>query len=325
MLCPKCGSENTPSNTYCCNCGEKLKNNTQLTKDNFPTKNKSSNSSNNNFIGNLFNDTKKFSLILTVMVCIIIINICVFVHKRNKVSTKNTINNKIENKKSIIPKEQINAEKKIIDDYVNKVNDPSYTDYIHDSTYLDSKLSYNNYFKSSYKKDAFLLRAHGFAYTCLKSFIPEDKDPKKWPRTGIYIFIDYISYIDPEDTLGYHIDTKKFFSVIKTCGEKIFNIDLKKWKTIYNDKNTLSPDEWNKKYGDPSELNKSSSLNESFKYTEPKKPEIGMTKDQVLKSTWGQPKDINKTITAYGTSEQWVYSISKYIYFEDGIVTAIQN
>ncbi|WP_186430062.1 ankyrin repeat domain-containing protein [Clostridium sp. BSD9I1] len=58
---------------------------------------------------------------------------------------------------------------------------------------------------------------------------------------------------------------------------------------------------------------------------EKKSPKIGMTADEILNSTWGKPKDINKTTTKYGTSEQWVYDLGKYIYLEDGIVTAIQQ
>ncbi len=52
---------------------------------------------------------------------------------------------------------------------------------------------------------------------------------------------------------------------------------------------------------------------------------IGMTKEEVLQSSWGKPNDINKTITEYATSEQWVYDNSNYLYFEDGILTTIQN
>lgn len=57
-------------------------------------------------------------------------------------------------------------------------------------------------------------------------------------------------------------------------------------------------------------------------------PAIGMTAAQVRASTWGEPSDINRTTTRYGVSEQWVYktgSEMKYVYFEDGIVTAIQE
>lgn len=53
---------------------------------------------------------------------------------------------------------------------------------------------------------------------------------------------------------------------------------------------------------------------------------IGMTKAQV-RAGWGRPYDINTTTSAYGTREQWVMSESggSYVYFEDGICTAVQN
>ncbi len=52
---------------------------------------------------------------------------------------------------------------------------------------------------------------------------------------------------------------------------------------------------------------------------------IGMTQEEVLQSSWGKPKDINKTITKYGVNEQWVYANYNYLYFEDGILVTIQN
>lgn len=52
---------------------------------------------------------------------------------------------------------------------------------------------------------------------------------------------------------------------------------------------------------------------------------IGMTEDEVLNSTWGKPKSINKITTKYGTNEQWVYGGNNYLYFENGILTSIQN
>lgn len=58
---------------------------------------------------------------------------------------------------------------------------------------------------------------------------------------------------------------------------------------------------------------------------------LGMTKKDVIAS-WGQPNDINKTVTTYGTDEQWVYGfISLYsdtlqfLYFDDGILTSWQD
>ena len=57
-------------------------------------------------------------------------------------------------------------------------------------------------------------------------------------------------------------------------------------------------------------------------------PQIGMTAEEVEKSLWGKPSHINKTTTRYGVSEQWVYRSSiksRYIYFKNGVVTAIQE
>lgn len=52
---------------------------------------------------------------------------------------------------------------------------------------------------------------------------------------------------------------------------------------------------------------------------------IGMTQQQVLDSNWGRPNKINKTVTKYGTHEQWVYGGNNYLYFDNGILTSIQN
>jgi hypothetical protein len=51
---------------------------------------------------------------------------------------------------------------------------------------------------------------------------------------------------------------------------------------------------------------------------------IGMTGEQVRKSSWGRPKSINETITARGKHEQWVYG-GNYLYFENGVLTSIQT
>lgn len=51
--------------------------------------------------------------------------------------------------------------------------------------------------------------------------------------------------------------------------------------------------------------------------------QIGMTAEQA-RASWGAPRDVNRTTTAYGVHEQWVYSGS-YLYFEDGILRTIQN
>jgi hypothetical protein len=53
---------------------------------------------------------------------------------------------------------------------------------------------------------------------------------------------------------------------------------------------------------------------------------IGMTREQAI-AGWGRPRDINRTSGSYGVHEQWVYGEygSGYLYFEDGVLTTIQN
>ena len=53
------------------------------------------------------------------------------------------------------------------------------------------------------------------------------------------------------------------------------------------------------------------------------KVKIGMTKAMCTEA-WGHPYDINKTIGSWGVHEQWVYG-SSYLYFENDILTSIQN
>lgn len=54
------------------------------------------------------------------------------------------------------------------------------------------------------------------------------------------------------------------------------------------------------------------------------KVKIGWNKE-LCKEAWGEPKSVNKTTTAYGVHEQWVYSTSRYLYFDDGVLTSIQE
>lgn len=57
-----------------------------------------------------------------------------------------------------------------------------------------------------------------------------------------------------------------------------------------------------------------------------RKVQIGMSKDQVL-AAWGKPADINRTVTPFGTSEQWCYGDigGTYLYFDDGVMTSFQD
>lgn len=60
-------------------------------------------------------------------------------------------------------------------------------------------------------------------------------------------------------------------------------------------------------------------------YARTKGVSVGMTKDQVLASSWGRPTSVNSTTTARGTHEQWVYGGRNYLYFDNDTLTSIQN
>jgi hypothetical protein len=53
-------------------------------------------------------------------------------------------------------------------------------------------------------------------------------------------------------------------------------------------------------------------------------PRIGMTATQVEATCWGKPDHVNRTQTAAGISDQYVYGDSRYVYLQNGIVTSIQ-
>lgn len=47
----------------------------------------------------------------------------------------------------------------------------------------------------------------------------------------------------------------------------------------------------------------------------------------MCRESWGEPDDINRTTGSWGTHEQWVYGEydCDYLYFENGVLTSIQN
>ncbi len=53
-------------------------------------------------------------------------------------------------------------------------------------------------------------------------------------------------------------------------------------------------------------------------------PRIGMTAKQVEGTCWGKPDHVNRTQTAAGVSDQYVYGDDRYVYLRNGIVTSIQ-
>ncbi len=89
----------------------------------------------------------------------------------------------------------------------------------------------------------------------------------------------------------------------------------------------LPKEKWYDKYGEIIKREMESKYYEQKQkeLSEKSEPLIGMTAEEVKNSKWGNPVRVNKTTTKYGTYEQWVYSNNKYIYFDNGKVTAIQQ
>jgi hypothetical protein len=52
---------------------------------------------------------------------------------------------------------------------------------------------------------------------------------------------------------------------------------------------------------------------------------IGMTKEDVLASSWGRPQSVNQSTYTFGVREQWVYGGGNYLYFKDGVLDSIQT
>jgi hypothetical protein len=52
---------------------------------------------------------------------------------------------------------------------------------------------------------------------------------------------------------------------------------------------------------------------------------IGMTMEEVQDSSWGKPQSINRSTYSTHTREQWVYGGRNYLYFDNGVLTSIQN
>ena len=92
--------------------------------------------------------------------------------------------------------------------------------------------------------------------------------------------------------------------------QKIYEIKIKERRKLENEKRRNQIID---KYGI---VNGEAILNHKVK--------IGWTKSMCIAS-WGKPYDINRTTTTYGSHEQYVYSLKKYLYFENGILTAIQD
>jgi len=56
-----------------------------------------------------------------------------------------------------------------------------------------------------------------------------------------------------------------------------------------------------------------------------REPSLGMTATEVLQSSWGKPIDKRSSGSPNGTTEVWVYSGNRTLYFYNGILTNIKQ
>ena len=96
-------------------------------------------------------------------------------------------------------------------------------------------------------------------------------------------------------------------SVVKAYIDIVQDEELSQLYNEWNEKNEIRK---NEEYVKKKEEEKARKKQQGVK--------IGMSKQDVLDSSWGEPTKINKSVYSWGTTEQWVYPNYNYLYFENG-------
>jgi hypothetical protein len=132
-----------------------------------------------------------------------------------------------------------------------------------------------------------------------------------------YLKVEYNDYIGYTDTLG--CITKKYGLLFANHIRELMRQDSieKVNEKRANEKAEANEDIKHKN----SLIKKYGQTNGSLVYQ--KKIRLGMSKEMVIES-WGQPKDIHRTVGSWGVHEQWIYG-ETYLYFENGILTSWQD
>lgn len=180
-------------------------------------------------------------------------------------------------------------------------------------TYLGDYQDANEYvglidFTTNIYGDYYFVRAGDSKYTF---HITENSVKVENPSISYSDIYDSLSF-SPDDEYGYKLVAKNGYGTYIFVKEDGI-VYYRSVGDTYTNSDYFNETEYSRLYLQPDD------------YVEPKEPEIGMTAEEVKNSTWGKPKKINKTTTKYGVHEQWVYSSGKYIYFDDGVVTSIQE
>ncbi len=227
--------------------------------------------------------------------------------KANANSIINDYEKSLEMSKAI--KEELTTNKKNNEERLNNVLEIGQNLYTYNICLINGEknIEKGNYY-SAYK-------VFETAKNCIKDIDNEKSNAMAAKQKEIYdkskedakeFLIDKINSSEIDNNISYSL-VKGYIDIVKD--EELIK--------LYN--------EWNEKN---ETLKKEKQAIEKQKEKERKKQEgvrIGMSKQDVLDSMWGEPIKINNTVTRYGTHEQWVYPNNNYLYFENGKLTSIQN
>lgn len=136
------------------------------------------------------------------------------------------------------------------------------------------------------------------------------------------ILTEMLSKYEKEKVLAFILKSKDLVEIntrIKKYGiDEVFNLEFKS----INEVDWVRFDKLVAKYGKT-----------NAKLIVQKKVKLGWTPEMLIESI-GRPSDVNRSIGSWGTHEQWVYReylsefheyVTEYYYFENGILTAIQD
>ncbi|WP_291528600.1 hypothetical protein [Bacteroides sp. UBA939] len=142
-----------------------------------------------------------------------------------------------------------------------------------------------------------------------------------------------IGIMTTDNSIVYKVDEIKY---VKQSGLLLSNTKEETFEKIFPNekslqtKNTLVKQEFTKGINDLIMKLSNHCINNSYPIInhwaeiKSEKVKIGMTTEECILS-WGKPEKVNTTTTSSNVHEQWIYPNDSYLYFEDGILTTIQN
>lgn len=299
MICPSCGKENPEGSLFCNSCGTRIlneeSNNTEINdkqEEVKPNENVVQDNKKLSKISQFVKDHKKLKFIIGSIFVLIILAFSIaygypYIQAQNKENTiKIDIKNKVSEAENYAKNNNYESAYQTLLQVKNKYHTDN-TSYDGLGKIVEEKV--NEYIEKSYYTQAL-----------------KDIDTKDY--SDLSSNVDYLITFYSDKT---EVKTDLYNKVIKIIEKNAENPDLylllTKLQETYPDK--LTED-------DISNIRIQSYI---------KNPSIGMTTDEIEESNWGKPSHINRTTTANGTSEQWVYPNNKYIYLENGVVTSIQQ